>query len=284
MEPWAAGLSGVVTLPSGRLVRGRGLRSGPVYDADAPDFGLYLTARLHQEGWQSQWIAWPDFRLPRVPAEALAALREAYDRCLAERVEIACGGGTGRTGTALAILARYDGVPADEAVAWVRAAYRRNAVETPWQRRFVREAQLSLRPINDRLREENGVVMTRVDEELRALEPITHRLPAGADRAAIEALLEENFFEVGASGKVYPRDVVLDVVAQRYSRGEDPDDDAWSIDDFSTVALIDNVYLVTYRLRFAGRLSRRSTLWRRHQSGWCAVYHQGTPCEPEPAA
>jgi hypothetical protein len=35
-------------------------------------------------------------------------------------------------------------VPADEAVAWVRAAYRPNAVETVWQRKFVREAQLPL--------------------------------------------------------------------------------------------------------------------------------------------
>lgn len=144
MEPWAAGLSGVVTLPSGRLVRGRGLRNGPVGDDDVSDFGLYLTSRLHQESWQSQWIAWPDFRLPRAPSDAIAALRHAYNRSLTERVEVVCGGGTGRTGTALAILARYDGVPADEAVAWVRTAYRRSAVETPWQRRFVREAQLAL--------------------------------------------------------------------------------------------------------------------------------------------
>lgn len=144
MEPWDDSRSDVVTLPSGRLVRGRGLRAGPVGDDDAPDFGLYLTSRRHEERWQSQWIAWPDFRLPRAPAEALAALREAYERSLIDRVEIACGGGTGRTGTALAILARYDGVPGDEAVAWVRAAYRRKAVETRWQRTFVREAQLPL--------------------------------------------------------------------------------------------------------------------------------------------
>lgn len=142
MGSWAAERSGVVRLPSGRLVRGRGLRDGPVADGDQPDFGLYLTSRLHQESWPSRWIAWPDFRLPRVPVDAIAALREIYDRSLTERVEVACGGGTGRTGTALAVLARYDGVPAQEAVAWIRAVYRRNAVETPWQRRFVREARL----------------------------------------------------------------------------------------------------------------------------------------------
>lgn len=142
MESWAAEQTGVVTLPSGRLVRARGLRGGPVVDGDRPDFGLYLTSRLHQESWPSRWIAWPDFRLPRAPLDAMAALWETYDRSLTERVEVACGGGTGRTGTALAVLARYDGVPAEQAVAWVRAVYRRNAVETPWQRRFVREAPL----------------------------------------------------------------------------------------------------------------------------------------------
>ncbi|WP_430625935.1 protein-tyrosine phosphatase family protein, partial [Streptomyces albus] len=55
-----------------------------------------------------------------------------------ERVEVACGGGKGRTGTALACVAVLDGVPADEAVSYVRAHYTPRAVETPWQRRYVR--------------------------------------------------------------------------------------------------------------------------------------------------
>lgn len=126
--------------------------------------------------------------------------------------------------------------------------------------------------------------MTRVEDELRALEPITHRLPAGSGRAAIEVLLEEGFFEVGASGEVYSRELVLDVVEQRYRHDEDPDDDAWSVDEFSALALTDDAYLVTYRLSLAGRPSRRSTVWRRHARGWHAVYHQGTVCMTEPPA
>jgi protein-tyrosine phosphatase len=144
MEPWSPCLTGVVTLPSGRLVRGRALRDGPVGDDDQPDFGLYLTARPHTESWTSKWIAWPDFRLPGATSDAISALREAYDRSSTERVEVACGGGTGRTGTALAIIARLDGVTADDAVAWVRSAYRPAAVETPWQRRFARTVPLTI--------------------------------------------------------------------------------------------------------------------------------------------
>lgn len=52
-------------------------------------------------------------------------------------MEIACGGGHGRTGTALACLAVLDGVAPGEAVAYVREGYHRQAVETPWQYRYV---------------------------------------------------------------------------------------------------------------------------------------------------
>ena len=88
--------------------------------------------------WESRWLRWPDFRLPADPAEALELWRTAWHRAADERVEVACGGGRGRTGTALACLAVLDGVPPAEAVAYVRAGYHRGAVETPWQRRYVR--------------------------------------------------------------------------------------------------------------------------------------------------
>ena len=128
---WTAGDPGVVELPSGRRVRGRGLRQ----DLPDPDFGLVLLGRDRPTAWPHRWVRWPDFRLPR--GDLRAALDELLVRAGTERVELACGGGTGRTGTALACLAVLDGVPAADAVAWVRTHYRRRAVETPAQRRFV---------------------------------------------------------------------------------------------------------------------------------------------------
>ena len=65
-------------------------------------------------------------------------LREAWARAESERVEVACPHGRGRTGTALACLAVLDGIPRDRAVDYVREHYSQHAVETPWQRRFVR--------------------------------------------------------------------------------------------------------------------------------------------------
>jgi protein-tyrosine phosphatase len=125
-------------LPSGRLVRGRALRR-PDTDDVLPEFGVYLLGRqLEPVRWEARWVRWPDFGLPSDRRAARDALREAWCRSASERVEIACGGGRGRTGTALACLAVLDGVSAREAVSYVRDHYDRRAVETPWQRRFVR--------------------------------------------------------------------------------------------------------------------------------------------------
>jgi protein-tyrosine phosphatase len=104
----------------------------------APDFALYLLGdEPAQVGWEVRWVRWPDFGLPSDRADARLALQQAWRRAAIERVEIACEGGRGRTGTALACIAVLDGVPAMQAVAYVRQHYHPNAVETPWQRRFV---------------------------------------------------------------------------------------------------------------------------------------------------
>jgi len=135
---WAEGAPGVVRLPSGRLVRGRGL-SRPLPDGPLPEYALYLLGQPPAPvAWAATWVRWPDFRLPADRAAARAALAEAWQRSQRERVEVACAGGRGRTGTALACLAVLDGVPPAEAVAWVRQHYDPKAVETPWQARFVR--------------------------------------------------------------------------------------------------------------------------------------------------
>ncbi|BCB86189.1 protein-tyrosine phosphatase family protein [Phytohabitans suffuscus] len=137
---WEAGAPGVVRLPSGRLIRGRGLRR-PLPPGPKPTFGVYLLGKPPPAfDWESRWVRWPDLWLPSERDDARAALREAWERAPDERVEIACAGGRGRTGTALASLAVLDGVPPAEAVAWIRARYDRHAVETPWQKRFVRKS------------------------------------------------------------------------------------------------------------------------------------------------
>jgi hypothetical protein len=139
-ERWDDEDAGVLRLPSGRLVRGRGLRRPLEPGAPTPSYGVYLLGRRPPEvSWEARWIRWPDFRLPADRAAARGILTEAWERAASGRVEVACGGGRGRTGTALACLAVLDGVPPEEAVGYVRAHYDRHAVETPWQARYVRQ-------------------------------------------------------------------------------------------------------------------------------------------------
>lgn len=135
-------LAGAVTLPDGTQIRGRGRRE-PLPAGPVPDFGLYLGTRRDRARWRPdwpcEWIHWPDFRTPRDDARAVAAIEHAYRLARSgQRVEVACGGGTGRTGTVIACLAVLAGHPATHAVAWTREQYRRRAAETPGQRRWVR--------------------------------------------------------------------------------------------------------------------------------------------------
>jgi protein-tyrosine phosphatase len=86
--------------------------------------------------WPQAWLEWPDFMLPADRDVAIGHIRALHARALAgERVEVACGGGVGRTGTVMACLAILSGVP--DAVGWARANYHERAVETPWQRAWV---------------------------------------------------------------------------------------------------------------------------------------------------
>ncbi len=120
------------------------LHGGPGAGAGAgagehPEFGLYLQGKPPPPtSWPGRWVRWRDWWLPADPADARAALHELWKRAVSERVEVACTGGVGRTGTALACLAILDGVAPADAVHYVREHYNARAVETPWQRRYVR--------------------------------------------------------------------------------------------------------------------------------------------------
>ena len=136
--PWEPSVPGALVLPSGRILRGRGLRRAEPSAGPAPDFGIYLLARQPPLlPWPSRWVRWPDFGLPRDRVDARVALVEAWQRAEHQRVEIACAGGVGRTGTALACLVVLEGRSGAEAVTYVRKHYHRRAVETVWQRRYV---------------------------------------------------------------------------------------------------------------------------------------------------
>jgi hypothetical protein len=128
--------SRIVRFPDGTIVLASSLAARSE-DPDTRDFGLYMDPAWNPV-WHAELIDWPDFGLPTDPLEAADRIVSAFERAKAgDRVEVGCVGGLGRTGTVLACMATLAGVPADEAVAWVRANYDPRAVETIEQEGWV---------------------------------------------------------------------------------------------------------------------------------------------------
>lgn len=106
-------------------------------DNSERDFGLYMDPAWTPT-WDAELIDWPDFGLPASRETAAGQIMAAFERAKSgERGEIGCIGGLGRTGTVLACMAILSGVPADQAVEWVRTHYDPHAVETCEQEEWV---------------------------------------------------------------------------------------------------------------------------------------------------
>ena len=128
---------GTIELPDRTRVRGRGVQNR-LPGGLRPDFGLYLGVDYSPE-WEHEVLDWPEFRVPRRATPTAEAIEEAYLRARdGERGEVACRAGRGRTGTVIACMAILAGLDPAHAVSWTRRYFEYRAVETPWQRRWVR--------------------------------------------------------------------------------------------------------------------------------------------------
>ncbi|WPZ34601.1 nuclear transport factor 2 family protein [Thalassobaculum sp. OXR-137] len=101
--------------------------------------------------------------------------------------------------------------------------------------------------------------------ERRLLDPAIRR-----DRAAVDALLDPDFTEIGQSGRLWDRAEVL--VALSAAPGFDG---PRTVTDVVLLEVGPGVVLLTYRIVETG--TRRSSLWRLGRIGWCLLFHQGTP-------
>jgi hypothetical protein len=115
--------------------------------------------------------------------------------------------------------------------------------------------------------------------DLQEREPLFHR--GQLSRAQFEALTAPDFWEVGASGARYEREYVWSVLEERNAAGGLIADDHWRTDGQRVRPLSADVFLLTYRLQQADRLSSRMTIWDRTGGTWKAIYHQGTLIPPE---
>jgi len=162
--------------------------------------------------------------------------------------------------------------------------------ETPW------------RSLNARLRAPDGVQLT-LFQELETAESRTARpgfgragaAPAAADptdavaavlarerelqtpaargdRARVSDLLAPDATEIGASGCVWSRDELVDLLSS-----EPADAAPIELHDLRGRALGPDLVQVTWTSERAGRRAHRTSLWRRDATGWLLFHHQATP-------
>ncbi|MGY6498825.1 MAG: nuclear transport factor 2 family protein [Microcella sp.] len=91
------------------------------------------------------------------------------------------------------------------------------------------------------------------------------------DASRMRALLADDFREIGASGRVFDRESIIGDVLSG-SGDVHPE-----ISEMQSVMVASDLVLVTYRLDFGGRLSRRSSLWSVAGGQAQLRFHQGTP-------
>jgi len=113
-------------------------------------------------------------------------------------------------------------------------------------------------------------------KELMQREPVFHRPEFGTTRAHFERMTDEDFWEVGASGRRYNRDYVLSELEKRHAT---PIEEVWETRDFQCKKIAKDNFLITYTLLQGSRVTRRASIWRRVRSDWKIVYHQGTIVE-----
>jgi len=112
---------------------------------------------------------------------------------------------------------------------------------------------------------DDSTPLERVRAELVARERIFHRPELGTSRQDYLAQTAEDYWEVGASGRTYEREDVVNVLV---ARGKVAGDENWVVSEVRLRPLAASTYALSYRLDQAGQLTRRLTLWRRDADGW----------------
>jgi hypothetical protein len=114
----------------------------------------------------------------------------------------------------------------------------------------------------------------KLAEELRPLEESLLSQRIRRDTARVSCLLADEFREFGASGRIFTKSEVLDLL-----RNEPPQ--SLAMQDYVCKSISDDLALVTYRtIRTAeGRApveALRSSLWVLRSGRWQMLFHQGT--------
>jgi hypothetical protein len=111
-------------------------------------------------------------------------------------------------------------------------------------------------------------------EEIKQLEERLWIAQFRFDRAWMETILADDFFEFGRSGRIYTRDECLGMKSETIAAVLPPP-------DFEARYLSNEVVQTTYKSIVKDgvqvQYANRSSIWLKTSSGWKLKFHQGTP-------
>jgi hypothetical protein len=111
-------------------------------------------------------------------------------------------------------------------------------------------------------------VQAAIEGELRLLEPDVR---ASAD--LLEELLDPEFAEIGASGRLWSRAAIISALTRDQRRAQS----GYEVTGMSGVLLAPGIVHLTFTTSAGGRRAHRSSLWRRRGDRWQIYFHQATP-------
>lgn len=112
--------------------------------------------------------------------------------------------------------------------------------------------------------------MENLVEEIYDLECSHLRPEVRISAEKLDKVLDEEFFEFGSSGGLIKRSY--------YKKDNSLNPDPMEIRFFALHELGPGAVLTTYQLhnQKSGRVTNRSSVWRKQQTGWKLFFHQGT--------
>ena len=92
-------------------------------------------------------------------------------------------------------------------------------------------------------------------------------------REALEARLDPDIEEIGASGRVWTREAIIaELLSSAAPESE--------VAGMAARYVGDGIVLVTYATQASDRCVRRSSWWRQNDGRWQCFFHQGTVVPP----
>ena len=111
-------------------------------------------------------------------------------------------------------------------------------------------------------------------EKIYALESALLEPQVRKNITKLDRLIAGNFYEIGASGKMYDKKNILSRLPL-----EQNDDLLGKVIDFEIYQISENLIRANYTLEEKTRCTLRTSIWKRQHNNYQMIFHQGTKCE-----